>query len=72
MELGFSNEDLVFEFLQEAFGAVLLLHTSLDNYASEAMPETFEMPDDAGQLIGRKQIETIGACPSVLARSCRP
>jgi hypothetical protein len=30
-ELGFSNEPLVYDFLQEAMGSVLLLHTALDN-----------------------------------------
>ena len=68
MELDFSNEPLVYDFLQEAFVAVLLLHTALDNYANESMPAAFEMPDDTGQLIGRKQIETIWGLPKRLGK----
>jgi hypothetical protein len=68
MELDFSNEPLVYDFLQDAFVAVLLLHTALDNYANEAMPAGFEALDDAGHLIGRKQIETTWGVPKRLTR----
>jgi hypothetical protein len=66
--LDFTNEPLLYDFLQEAMGAVLLLFTALDNYANESMPDGFEAPDDAGKLIGRKQIETKWGLPRRLGK----
>jgi hypothetical protein len=53
----FSNEQLVFDFLQEAMAAVLLTYTALDNAANEAMPGDFSMADAAGNTVERAQIE---------------
>jgi hypothetical protein len=53
----FSNEQLVFDFLQEAMAAVLLTYTALDNATNEAMPGDFSMADAAGNTVDRAQIE---------------
>lgn len=53
----FSNVQLVFDYLQEAMGAVLLTYTALDNAANETMPANFSMPDAAGNIVNRSQIE---------------
>jgi hypothetical protein len=53
----FSNEQLVYDFLQEAMVAVLLAHTALDNFANESMPAGFSMVDAAGTTVRRAQIE---------------
>lgn len=53
----FSNEQLVFDFLQEAMAAVLLTYTALDNAANEAMPADFSMADAKGNIVHRTQIE---------------
>ena len=64
-ELGFSNERLVYDFLQEAMGAVLLLHTALDNYANESLPVDFTMSHE-GQTVDRAQIEGFWGLPKRL------
>jgi hypothetical protein len=53
----FSNEKLVFDFLQEAMAAVVLAYTALDNFASEFMPADFSMPDVNDTPALRTQIE---------------
>ena len=53
----FSNEQLVFDFLQEAMAAVLLTYTALDNAANEPMPADFSMADASGSIVHRAQIE---------------
>ena len=53
----FSNEQLVFDFLQEAMAAVLLTYTALDNAVNEPMPADFAMADASGSIVHRAQIE---------------
>jgi hypothetical protein len=53
----FSNDRLVFDYLQESMAAILLTYTALDNTANEAMPADFSMADASGAVVGRSQIE---------------
>ena len=54
----FSDEQLVFDFLQEAMAAVVLTYTAIDNFANESIPEQFSIADAAGTLVQRTQIES--------------
>jgi hypothetical protein len=64
-ELGFSNEPLVYDFLQEAMGSVLLLHTALDNYVNESLPADFTM-SHGDQTVDRSQVEGFWGLPKRL------
>jgi len=57
-ELHFSNEELVYDYFQDAMAAVLLLHTALDNFANELLPENVVLNDSAGNPVDRAQIES--------------
>ena len=65
-ELQFSNEDLVYDYLQDAMAAVLLLHTALDNFANEQLPEVLTVDDVAGHPVDRSQIESSWGLPKRL------
>lgn len=56
-EVGFSNEELVYDFLEEASSAVILMHTALDNFANEQLPADFTFVMPGGQTVDRAQIE---------------
>ena len=56
-ELRFSNEQLLYDCLQDSMAAVLLGHTALDNFLNESIPADFEWTDPGGQVVGRQQIE---------------
>ena len=43
------NEDLVFDFFEEAMAGIELAHTALDNYAKECIPADFVYTDDGGK-----------------------
>ena len=64
-ELGFSNELLLYDFLQEAMGSVLLLHTALDNYVNESLPADFKM-SHGDQAVDRSQVEGFWGLPTRL------
>jgi len=56
-EVGFSNEELVYDFFEEASSAVILMHTALDNFANERIPADFTFVTPGGQTVDRAQIE---------------
>jgi hypothetical protein len=56
-EVGFSNEELVYDFFEEATSGVILMHTALDNFANERIPGDFALVTPGGQTIDRMQIE---------------
>jgi len=56
-EVGFSNEELVYDFFEEASSGLILMHTALDNFANEQIPADFTFVGSDDQTIGRTQIE---------------
>lgn len=61
LELGFSNDELVFDFFEEAMAGVVLAHTALDNFTIECLPEDarWHHPEQNRDL-NRLEIESLG------------
>lgn len=56
-EVGFSNEELVYDFFEDASSGLILMHTALDNFANEQIPADFTYTLPNAQTIDRKQVE---------------
>ena len=54
------NEDLLFDFFEDAIAGVVLAHSALDNFASDAIPEHFAMNVDGRGPLNRKQLQHRG------------
>jgi hypothetical protein len=54
------NEDLVFDFFEEAMAGIVLAHTALDNYANECIPADFAYTDDGRRTLQRVEVERRG------------
>jgi hypothetical protein len=56
-EQAFSNEELLFDFFEEAMSGIVLAHASLDNFANESLPSEFVFTDETGKTWTREDIE---------------
>src|SRR5205814_1687540 len=56
-EQTFSNEELLFDFFEEAMSGIVLAHAALDNFANESLPSEFVFTDEKGKMWTREDIE---------------
>lgn len=55
------DEDLAFDFLEQAMAGVLLAHSALDNFSIELLPENSAYTDpESGAVHDRRWIESLG------------
>src|ERR1035437_163489 len=53
-ELDFTNEELVFDFFQEAMARIILAHAALDNLLNEILPVNFVFESEDGEWSGQR------------------
>lgn len=56
-EMRFTNERLVYDFLEEAMAGVVLAHAALDNLLNELVPPDFTFTDDKNQVWSAERIQ---------------
>lgn len=56
-ELKFTNEQVVYDFLEEAMAGIVLAHAALDNALNELLPPDFEFTDEKGERWSAERIE---------------